>query len=547
MELRPYQAKAVELLYSYFEHNTGNPVIEAPTAAGKSVIQAQFIRGVLEQWPFQRILCLTHVKELVQQNYRALRRVYPEGSIGVNAAALGSRDTVQSVIFASIQSVYKKAHELGRFDLIMVDECHLIPVRTAGGMYRQFIDDCLKYNPRIKVIGFSATPYRLDNGLLIDGDSRLFTDIIPAKAAGMSIDQLLEAGYLAPLTTQPVRTHLDTSLVPVRGGEYVIKDLARAVDVDSTTQSACNEIITLGMDRAAWLVFASSVEHAEHIQEYLDSQGVDAATITGDMDTGARDRAIAQYQRGEVRALVNVNVLTTGFDAPHTDLIAFLRPTMSTSLYVQMCGRGMRIHPGKVDCLVLDFADLIATHGPVNRVTPPRKSKPREDSQAPVKECGGCLMLIHASVRQCPYCGEQFVFDMAPKIAGKASELAILATNAPQRVEPNEMVFSRHDKAGSPSSLRVDYYTGPLRVASEWVCLFHQGKAQYRALAWWREHVGMPVPGDIDQAVDIATAHARTPAYIFIQMDGKYERIVSRGFHQVSQVSEFNEEKTAWA
>jgi DNA repair protein RadD len=458
MKLRPYQQKAVDLLYAYFQHNTGNPVVEAPTAAGKSVIQADFIRGILEQWPLQRILCLCHVKELVSQNCRALRRAYPDGDIGVNAAALGSRDTQQSIIFASIQSVYKRAHELGRFDLIIVDECHLIPVRTSDGMYRRFIDDCLQYNPKIKVIGFSATPYRLDNGLLIDGDHRLFTDIIPAKAAGMSIDDLLAAGYLAPLTTHPVRTHLDTSSVAVRGGEYVLKDLAKAIDVDSTTKAACDEIIALGADRDAWLIFASSVEHAHHIEEYLRSQFVRARVITGEMDGRARDEAIALYQRREIRALINVNVLTTGFDAPHTDLLAFLRPTMSTSLYVQMAGRGMRIHPGKRDCLVLDFADLIATHGPVNKVTPPRKGKRKEDAQAPVKECKGCLMLIHASLRQCPYCGEAFEFNMAPKTTadpcGWLASGSVCSTKGAPGTEPGAGGATMLGQACPPTSMR---------------------------------------------------------------------------------------------
>lgn len=506
--------------------------MEAPTAAGKSVIQAVFIRGLLEQWPDQRVLCLCHVKELVKQNCSALRRAYPEGDIGVNSASIGSRDTKESVIFASIQSVYRKAHELGRFDLIIVDECHLMPNKTSDGMYRKFVDDCKKYNPKVKVIGFSATPYRLAGGLLIDGENRLFTDIIPAKAAGMSIDDLLSQGYLAPLTTYPVRTQLDTSSVPVRGGEYVAKDLAAAVDIDSITKAACDEIIALGSDRDAWLIFGASVEHAQHICDYLQSQFIPTRVVTGKTDSAERDEAIAAYQRRDVRALVNVNVLTTGFDAPHTDLLAFLRPTMSTSLYVQMAGRGMRVHPAKTDCLVLDFAGLIEKHGPVNAVTPPRKGKKKDDGQAPIKECGGCLMLIHASVRQCPYCGEVFKFNMAPKISGKASTLDIMAGSGPERVQPTEMWCARHDKEGSPSSLRVDYYAGPLRLASEWVCLFHGGHAGARAHTWWRDHVGGVVPADIDQAVDVAQQRARTPSYLFIQLEGKYTRIVSRGFDE---------------
>lgn len=535
MKLREYQSRAVDLLYSYFENNTGNPVIEAPTAAGKSVIQAAFIRGVLEQWPDQRILCLTHVKELVDQNCNALRRMYPGGSIGVNAASLGSRDTHHSVIFASIQSVYRKAAELGRFDLIIIDEAHLCPVKTSSGMYRTFIDACRGFNPKIKVIGFSATPYRLDNGLLIEGDERLFTDIIPAKAAGMSVDDLLAQGYLSPLTTQPVRTRLDTSEVAVRGGEFVLRDLAAAIDVDATTRGACNEIIQMGRDRDAWLIFASSVDHAHHIHDYLDSQFIRSRVVTGETSDQDRDAAIAAYRRGDVRALVNVNVLTTGFDAPHTDLLAFLRPTMSTSLYVQMAGRGMRIHPGKRDCLVLDFAGLIEQHGPVNDIDPPRRKGRGEPGQAPIKECPKCLMLVHASSRECVYCGEKFQFERTPNISATASTLDIITQKAPQRVEPTDMAFSIHQKPGKPDSLRVDYYTGPLRVATEWVCLFHGGPAGNRAAGWWSEHVVSRLPADIDEAVERAESEARIPAYLYLQKEGKYTRIVSRGFGEAQQ------------
>lgn len=529
MRLRPYQTKAIELLYAYFEKNQGNPVLEAPTAAGKSVIQAEFIRGILEKWPLQRVLCLTHSRELVFQNYQAMRRVYTGGSIGINSASLGRRDTGESVIFAGIQSVYKIAHELGRFDLIMIDEAHLCPVKTSEGMYRTFIDACRVFNPRIKVIGFSATCYRLDNGLLIEGENRLFTDLIPAKAAGMAIDDLLAQGYLAPLVSRPVETRLNTDLVPIRGGEYVLKDLARAVDTDKTTQEACDEIILLGADRDAWLIFASSVDHAHHIQEYLDARWISSRVITGNTSESERDEAIAAYRRGDVRALVNVNVLTTGFDAPHTDLLAFLRPTLSTSLYVQMAGRGMRIHPGKRDCLVLDFAGLIAKHGPVNDVDPPRKRGSKE-GQAPIKECPDCLMLIHASARECMYCGKEFQFDTAPNISGTASTLAIIAARAPSRVKPTDMTFSRHTKPGKPDSLRVDYYAGPLRVATEWVCLFHEGPARERAEAWWRQHVGQIYPATLEDAVEVADDLAMMPTYLYVQQDGKYTRIVSRGF-----------------
>lgn len=553
MNLRDYQAKAIELLYKYFAHNNGNPVLEAPTAAGKSVIQAGFISGVIEQWEDQRILCLTHVRELVEQNCEKMRAAWPDGSIGIYSAALNSRDTEHSVIFASIQSVYKRAHELGRFDLVLVDECHLIPSDTSKGMYRKFLDASRQFNPRLKVIGFSATPYRLGNGLLIEGEDRLFTDLIPAKAAGMSIDDLLRDGYLAPLTTAPVQTALDVTGVRIRGGEYSAKDLALAVDVDATTRAACEEIMRFGADRRAFLVFASSIEHAYHIAECLYGHGVSVEVVTGTTPADERERIIAEYKAGSLKALVNVNVLTTGFDAPHTDLLAFLRPTMSTSLYVQMSGRGMRIAPGKDDCLVLDFAGLIETHGPVNKVNPPRRRKKSDNAVPPVKECPKCLFLVPAAARECLYCKEPFHFDTSPNISSTPSALDILQTNKPRKVVPTRMEFSVHQKPGKPDSIRVDYYDGLLKVVSEWLCPLHGGMAQKTAFSWMEKYTRVPsviIDGtdkptkslewmlagyreSIDVIKDLAKilpTYAVLPQYIYITTTGKYPEIISRGF-----------------
>jgi len=234
MQLRDYQARAIDLLYRYFATNQGNPVLEAPTGAGKSVIQAGFMRRALEEFPGQRFLALTHVRELVAQNANAMRRAYREGDIGSYSAAMGRRDTGSDVIFAGIQSVYKRAHELGRFDLVFIDEAHLCPAKTSTGMYRRFLDEACRYNRRLKVVGFTATPYRLDGGMLTEGEARLFTDLIPASMAGMTVADLIAQGHLAPLTTAPVQTAVTGDGVAVRGGDYVQSELGRAVAASDT-------------------------------------------------------------------------------------------------------------------------------------------------------------------------------------------------------------------------------------------------------------------------------------------------------------------------
>lgn len=525
MQLRDYQQKAVDLLYRYFQHNNGNPVMEAPTGAGKSVIQASFIKSAVEQYPQTRVIALTHVRELIEQNAMALHRAYPEGDIGIHSAALGSRDTHHQVIFAGIQSAARRADDLGFFDLAFIDEAHLVPHRN-NGQYRKFIERAKLFNPKLKVIGFTATPYRLGGGLLTEGDDRLFTDLISAESAGMSIGNLLDAGYLAPLTTAPIKTRLEAGSARVSRGDYVLSDLEKTVTAGGATERACDEVIAMGQDRRSWLIFATTVAHGERIADYFESKGIAVRIVTGGTPSGARSAITEQFKRGEIRALVNVNVLTTGFDAPQTDLLAFLRPTKSPGLYIQACGRGMRVAPGKADCLVLDFAGNIAQHGPVDDVKPPKR-RGKSGAPAPMRECDECGALMHPSVRECPDCGK--TFEVALKIDETASTLAILSRDAgPDVIQPTRYRVSIHQKQGKPDSLRVDWFAGLRRAVSEWVCLLHEGYARENAEQWWRIHVGGPIPGTIEEALDRAQAGIEIPATLSITRATEYPKIVSR-------------------
>lgn len=232
MELRTYQRQAVDAIYHYFETHQGNPLIVMPTASGKSFVLAAFIREVLEAWPDQRILILTHVKELIQQDYNELVEHWPLAPAGVYSAGLKRRDTQAQVLFAGIQSVHKRARELGGFDLILIDECHLVP-RKSDTMYRRFLDDMHTLNDKVKIIGLTATHYRLDSGLLTEGDERIFTDV----AYEVPVKQLIDEGFLAPLITKAPKTALDVSGVHTRGGEFINSELRDAVDQDDVNQS----------------------------------------------------------------------------------------------------------------------------------------------------------------------------------------------------------------------------------------------------------------------------------------------------------------------
>jgi DNA repair protein RadD len=255
LSLRPYQRAAIDALYDYFGGNTGNPLVVMPTGTGKSVVIAGFIREAIAAYADTRVLVLTHVKELIQQNFMALLRAWPEAPAGIYSAGLSRRDIRAQVLFAGIQSIHRHAYKVQRCDLVLIDEAHLLG-RGDSGMYRSFLAQLNEVNAGLlKVVGFTATPYRLDSGLLHEGKDRLFTDI----AYEVSVLNMIRQGYLSPVVPKQTETQLDVGGVGTRGGEFIAKDLEAAVDRDEVTRAAVAEIVQHGQGRGSWLVFCSGV------------------------------------------------------------------------------------------------------------------------------------------------------------------------------------------------------------------------------------------------------------------------------------------------
>jgi len=260
LTLRPYQQAAVAAIYGYFEVRSGHPLIVIPTAGGKALVMAAFIESVLKAWPDQRILIVTHVRELIAQNHAEMLTLWPGAPAGIYSAGIGRRDADARILFAGIQSVHKRAAEIGHADLVLVDEAHLIP-GSSNTMYRRLLDDLTGINPKLKVIGFTATPFRLDSGMLHQGDDALFTDI----AFEVPVRDLIDAGYLSPLVSKEPRTRLSVAGVGTRSGEFIARELQAAVDTEAITRAAIDEVIAFGADRTSWLAFKAAVDHASHV------------------------------------------------------------------------------------------------------------------------------------------------------------------------------------------------------------------------------------------------------------------------------------------
>jgi DNA repair protein RadD len=802
--LRDYQQRALDMLFEYFEQHTGNPCLVLPTGAGKSHIIAEFCKLVVSTYSDQRILMLTHVKELIEQNAAKMRQHWPDAPLGIYSAGLRQRNAGEAITFAGIQSVAKKADLLGWVDIVLIDECfpsgtkiqtttglknielvrcgdhvynangigkvvrvsakpsyelyklefsdgtsvectknhpfftekgwqqaasleigsHVfgiegvrllweavfsldkaghentknnfglsgayleqaknllgvlceeiqkpdeqssvsiknegktsrnkaqaysswrqraiaaissisnaacfgrgmgsgasnqnqckaqqykrftnllqsgfgkpiykvshrnrrlksfkpraektrfeenkffdfprlerisivkrkspVPVfnlqveghpsffangklvhnchrinHAAEGNYRRLIDQLTAINPQLKVIGLTATPYRLGHGYITDAPA-IFTDLLEP----IEVLDLVRQGYLAPLRSLATATRFDLSEVKKRGGEYVEADLEAAVNRADLNQSVAAEIFDKAEQRESILVFCVSVAHAFAMRDALQALGVTTETIVGITPPDKRAQIIADFKAGKIRALTNANVLTTGFDAPNVDCIAACRPTLSTSLYVQMLGRGTRLKEHINDCLVLDFAGLTHTHGVFDQPIV-KKPKKTEGGEAPVKACPKCHTLCHTAVRQCPHCGYMFPPPKPPQMELKVApimsdELVSLA------MVVKDWRWDIHNNG--TDMLRVRYYPHDMLrdVVTEYFTVWHGGAASYRAWESLKKIMGpLGLPCSQDDDIYAYLHNAPPPTSITYRKEGRFFRVISRSWEPI--------------
>ena len=353
--LRPYQQEAVDATLNHFRRHKTPAVIVLPTGAGKSLVIAELARLARG-----RVLVLAHVKELVAQNHAKYQALGLEADIF--AAGLKRKESHGKVVFGSVQSVARNLDAFqGEFSLLIVDECHRIG-DDEESQYQQILTHLTKVNPHLRLLGLTATPFRLGKGWIyqfhyhgmVRGDEKaLFRDCIYE----LPLRYMIKHGYLTPpeRLDMPVVQYDFSRLQAQSNGLFSEADLNRELKKQQRiTPHIISQIMEFAATRKGVMIFAATVEHAKEIVGLLPAE--DAALITGDTPGAERDVLIENFKAQRFRYLVNVAVLTTGFDAPHVDLIAILRPTESVSLYQQIVGRGLRLAPGKTDCLILDYA-----------------------------------------------------------------------------------------------------------------------------------------------------------------------------------------------
>ncbi|KMQ75996.1 DEAD/DEAH box helicase [Marinobacter subterrani] len=385
-KLRPYQQEAVAATLSHFRKSDESAVIVLPTGAGKSLVIAELARLAR-----RRILVLTHVKELVEQNHAKYQSYGLAG--GIFSAGLRRKENRHQVTFASVQSVSANLDQFrDEYSLVIIDECHRVSGEETS-QYQRIIELLRQQNDSLKVLGLTATPYRLAMGWIYRYHYRGFVRSEEDKPFQHCIYELplsymINRGYLTrpELVNAAVAQYDFSALAQGRFGEYAEKDVNQLLSKHQrVTRAIIEQVMELAAERQGVMIFAATVEHAREITGYLPEH--QAALVTGATDLKDRDLLIQRFKQRQLKYLVNVSVLTTGFDAPHVDFIAILRPTQSVSLYQQIVGRGLRLDEGKQDCLVIDYAgNHVNLHHP--EVGEPKPNPDSEPVQVFCPDCG---------------------------------------------------------------------------------------------------------------------------------------------------------------
>lgn len=537
--IREYQQRAINSLYSWWVNHTPEqiPLVVKPTGSGKSIVIAELVRLLFETWPADhpRTVVLVPSKELAEQNAEKLAAVLPPNrSVGYYSASLGAKCPDADVIVATIGSIYRDAHMLGSIRCVVIDEAHLVNP-SGQGRYRQFLRDLSRYC-QIVAVGLTATPFRGNGVWLTDGDDPLFHGI----ACEIKMAELLAAGYLAPLIrpVDAIATRIDTDGLSVVSGDYRIDDLSERVE--QYIPGVVRDTIALAANRRTWIAFTPNVATAESLSAQFMASGVSSEVVCGETPKRDRERLVAKFRAGQIRCLVTVLALATGFDVPDVDCVIWCRPTRSPVLYVQGAGRGTRTAPGKRDCLWLDFSDTTQRLGPIDTIRGKARRKAEDGREAPYAVCPECAAHVRpASLLSCPECGQQLREPQEQGARGASSAAILSGAQLPlvTTYPVTDVRYVRHTKPGSPDSLRVDYYSGIRKVVSEWVHIEREGWAGARAAQWWARRTAHPVPETVGAALVASTLLAR-PAAVRVDESGRWPELVGIEWNESNRVTD---------
>ena len=407
--LRAYQKEALSAVMASIKTNK-NVLVQAATGAGKTILFSALIKQFLKSRKDARVYVLAHREQLVWQARSKLTQVWPEceKEIGLACASTGRKvDVYKPIVIGSPQTLSRGPETLPRADMMIIDECHRLAPANKDSQYRRLIDAMRSKSPEMRLVGVTATPYRLGQGLIYGEQCKdKGANWFDSMCFSIGTELLQEQGYLVPLRLfAPVDP--DLSEVGTADGDYIVKQLSDTMSKAVHVHSALDAVERHASDRKHIVVFAVSIQHAEILRDSFRETGRKAEAVHSKMPHADRARFLKAFDDGEIEVLCNVGVLTEGWDCKPVDCMVMCRPTKSPALYVQMAGRGLRTCKGKKDCIMLDVSGNWTRHGrPEN---PDVKIKGKKEINTPQgKRCPECGYINNDNAQICEKCGYEW-------------------------------------------------------------------------------------------------------------------------------------------
>lgn len=338
IQLRDYQQDAIDASRKALARGIQKQLMVLPTGGGKTIV----FSAISQERQEESILILAHRDELLTQARDKLISVAPELAMSTGLVKARANDVNAPVVIASVQTLARKSRldQLpNEFGTVIIDEAH----HAASPTYQRIID----HIDAALVLGVTATPERHDGKSL----ETVFDEIVYAR----SIEDMIRDGYLVPPVGKRITVDADLSEVKVTAGDFQGEALANVLEEAGTPAEVLNAYLEHGENRKT-LVFAPTVNMAHHMAQVFQAAGLPAEALDGDTPKAERDGILSRLRTGETNIVCNVGVLTEGFDEPSISCVILAAPTKSRSKYTQIVGRGLRLHPAKKDCLILDVA-----------------------------------------------------------------------------------------------------------------------------------------------------------------------------------------------
>lgn len=548
---RPYQEDMIQCAIETFKRKK-TCLIHGATGAGKTIVFAEIIRRFLNDYPTMKILVLVHREILVTQNADKLRRIWPNAPIGIACASASSRVQMDApVCFGSIQTLASRIETLPMYHLVIIDEAHRLPPKTAKSQYCTVLDRLESYYAGLRVFGLTATPFRLSWGPIYGRKHKRTSDNDPSgnwfdaldlsigiKDLQRTIPEAPDSPYLCGMRAFIEDKSISRELTSVSktAGEFNQAELSDLMQKTIHLQTALDAYRKHSEGRTRTVIFAVDISHAERLREIFSAAGIGSECVHSEKAKAHNREVLEKFDAGAIPVVVNVGVLTEGWDCRSVDMLLLCRPTMSAALFVQIVGRGLRTFPGKKDVLILDLAGNFNRHGPpwapimADYSSPGR---PKEKIVRPDKKCPACGHENPAGMWCCEECGE--ILKVKQIEEAKAVKLRELNLDKMQSAvtdgfpgQVSSLNFSKHVTPRGDTCLRVDAYvaldSGNMGINASHFYRFDGPGAWFFGKFWRVVGAGVPLPGNVEQAVESRQKITLLPK-VTVKRDGKYWKV----------------------